>query len=51
MPEREQKIDHVMDSMRHAGMFFGVTEQLRGEAVSALAQPYRFYLPQRVQDA
>ena len=35
MPEREQKTDHMMDRMRHAAMFFGVTEQSR-DAVEAL---------------
>ncbi|NND69050.1 MAG: glutathione S-transferase [Halioglobus sp.] len=29
MPERENKTEHMMDRMRHAGMIFGVTDQTR----------------------
>lgn len=39
MPEREQKTEHMMERMRHAAIFFGVTEQTRS-AVEALYLEY-----------
>ena len=39
VPEREAKTEHMMDRMRHAAMFFGVTEQSR-EVVETLYLEY-----------
>ncbi|KZX59102.1 glutathione S-transferase [Halioglobus sp. HI00S01] len=39
MPEREEKTEAMMNRMRHAGMFFGVTDETR-EVVEALYLEY-----------
>lgn len=38
-PQREEKTEHMMDRMRHAGMIFGVTDQTR-DVVEALYLEY-----------